>query len=301
MANVKQQLETPAIPSLGFAPAAYEQRHFSENYGSLNTYFRKMIGVLGALFGPRGGKYLNIPHGAFQDNTDQIDGSPAVAYRMRYATTDYSNGISITSKTASFTATISNGGGSAGTTLNVTAVASGTIYPSMIITGTGITANTSVSEQLTGTAGGVGTYRVSISQLVSPAVTVTGNLPSQITVSQDGIYNLQYSAQFTSTDTSPADIQVWFRINNVDIQNSASTYEIPKQKNATTPSLIILTLNYFASMNDGDFIEIMWRVQSSNVWVESFPAITASGTTPAIPGTPSIIATMTFVSNLPTV
>lgn len=299
MANVKQQLETPSIPSLGFAPEVYERRHFSENYGALNTYFRKTISVLGALFGPRGGKFLNVPHGAFQDNTDQIDGSPAVAYRMRYQTTDFSNGVTVTSKSASFTATISNGGGLAGTTMNVTAVASGTIYPSMLVTGTGITANTSVSEQLTGTTGGVGTYRVSISQLVSPAVTVTGSLPSQITVAQDGIYNLQFSAQFTSVDTLPSDIELWFRVNNVNLPNSASTYEIPARKNATTASLIILTLNYFVSLTEGDFIEIMWRVASSNVYMESFPPVTASATTPDIPGTPSVIATMTFVSNLP--
>ena len=97
MANVKQQLETPAIPSLGFAPAAYEQRHFSENYGSLNTYFRRMIGVLGALFGPQGGKYLNAPHGAFQDSTDQTAANTTTAYAVTFNTTDFSNGVTIAS------------------------------------------------------------------------------------------------------------------------------------------------------------------------------------------------------------
>jgi len=97
MANVKQQLETPAIPSLGFAPATYEQRHFSENYGSLNVYFRKMIGVLGALFGPQGGKYLNAPHGAFQDSTDQTAANTTTAYAVTFNTTDFSNGVTIAS------------------------------------------------------------------------------------------------------------------------------------------------------------------------------------------------------------
>jgi hypothetical protein len=97
MANVKQQLETPSIPSLGFAPATYEQRHFSENYGALNTYFRKLVGALGALFGPRGGKYLNIPHGAFQDSTDQTAANTTTAYAVKFNTTDFSNGVSIAS------------------------------------------------------------------------------------------------------------------------------------------------------------------------------------------------------------
>lgn len=97
MANVKQQLETPSIPSLGFAPAAYEQRHFSENYGSLNVYFRKLVGALGALFGPRGGKFLNAPHGAFQDSTDQTAANTTTAYAVTFNTTDFSNGVTIAS------------------------------------------------------------------------------------------------------------------------------------------------------------------------------------------------------------
>jgi hypothetical protein len=97
MANVKQQLETPSIPSLGFAPEVYERRHFSENYGALNTYFRKMIGVLGALFGPQGGKYLNIPHGAFHDNTDQVAANTTTAYAVAFSTTDISNGVTLAS------------------------------------------------------------------------------------------------------------------------------------------------------------------------------------------------------------
>jgi hypothetical protein len=97
MANIKQQLEVPSIPSLGFAPEGYERRHFSENYGSLNLYFRKMTSVLGALFGPRGGKNLNNPYGAFQDSTDQVAANTTTAYPVTFNTTDFSNGVTIAS------------------------------------------------------------------------------------------------------------------------------------------------------------------------------------------------------------
>jgi hypothetical protein len=97
MANIKQQLEVPSIPSLGFAPEGYERRHFSENYGSLNLYFRKMTSVLGALFGPRGGKNLNNPYGAFHDSTDQVAANTTTAYPVVFGNTDISNGVSIAS------------------------------------------------------------------------------------------------------------------------------------------------------------------------------------------------------------
>ena len=97
MANVKQQLETPSIPSLGFAPEVYERRHFSENYGALNTYFRKTISVLGALFGPQGGKFLNAPHGAFHSSIDQVAANTTTAYPVYFGTTDISNGVTVAS------------------------------------------------------------------------------------------------------------------------------------------------------------------------------------------------------------
>lgn len=93
MANVKQQLEVPSIPSLGFAPEGYERRYFAENNGALNGYFRKLISVLGSLFGPRGAKFLNNPHGEFQDTTDQVAANTTTAYPITFNTTDLSNGV----------------------------------------------------------------------------------------------------------------------------------------------------------------------------------------------------------------
>jgi len=74
---------------------------------------------------------------------------------------------------ASYTGGISNGSGVAGTVLNVTAVASGTIFIGQRVTGTGVTSNTLITGFGTG-SGGVGTYTVSISQLVGAGTTLTG-------------------------------------------------------------------------------------------------------------------------------
>lgn len=97
MANVKQQLETPFVPSLGFPPEGYERRHFNENYGALNNFFLKLVFNLGALFGPRGGKFLNIPYGAFQDSTNQTAASTTAAYPVKFNTTDFTNGVTVAS------------------------------------------------------------------------------------------------------------------------------------------------------------------------------------------------------------
>ena len=97
MANVKQQLEVPSIPSLGFAPEGYERRYFAENNGALNGYFRRLISVLGALFGPQGGKFINTPHGAFHSSIDQVAANTTTAYPVYFGTTDISNGVTVAS------------------------------------------------------------------------------------------------------------------------------------------------------------------------------------------------------------
>ena len=97
MANVKQQLEVPSIPSLGFAPEGYERRYFAENNGALNGYFRRLVSVLGALFGPQGGKFINTPHGAFHSSIDQVAANTTTAYPVYFGTTDISNGVTVAS------------------------------------------------------------------------------------------------------------------------------------------------------------------------------------------------------------
>lgn len=97
MANVKQQLEAPFVPSLGYPPEVYERRHFNENYGALNNFFLKIVFALGTLFGPRGGKFLNNPYGMFQDSTDQVAANTTTAYPVTFNTTDLSNGVTVAS------------------------------------------------------------------------------------------------------------------------------------------------------------------------------------------------------------
>ena len=75
---------------------------------------------------------------------------------------------------ASFTGAINDGSPpGAGTTMTVSAVASGTIAAGMYITGSGVAAGTTVVSQLTGTTGGVGTYQVSISQEISATALIS--------------------------------------------------------------------------------------------------------------------------------
>ena len=215
MATKQQQLEVPSIPSLGFPPEAYERRHLNENYGSLNAYFRKLTTTLGSLFGPKGGKFMNNPHGAFQDSTDQVAANTTTAYAVTFNTTDFANGVTMASN-------------------------------------------------------------------------------SRITVADAGIWNLQFSIQFTNTTSASQDVDVWFRVNGTNVANSNSRFGFAPRKGVGDPYHTIAALNYFVSLNATDYVEIMWRTTDVGVTIEQYPA----GTSPTRPAVPSAIVTMSFVSNI---
>ena len=93
--NLGQQISTPAQPNLGTPTPAYDQGFFGTSFGGLNAYFTKLTAIFAALFGQRGGKYINNPYGAFQDGTDQVAANTTTAYAITFDTTDFSNGVTL--------------------------------------------------------------------------------------------------------------------------------------------------------------------------------------------------------------
>jgi len=118
---------------------------------------------------------------------------------------------------------------------------------------------------------------------------------SEITVENAGIYNLQFSAQFQNTDTAFQDVYIWLRQNGVDIPGSTGFVSIPN-RHAGTDGHTIVGWNYFLSMAEDDYVEIYWSIPNTAVSIQH---LAASGT-PTKPSTQSVVATLSFVSALPT-
>lgn len=101
------------------------------------------------------------------------------------------------SQTAASTAIVPSGG-----FMNVTAVTSGLLNPGAVISGIGITAGNEIDVQMTGSAGGVGTYLVSVADTAGPTtITTTRNM-----------VNLLTSDSGKSFNTSGSTIEVRFRL-----------------------------------------------------------------------------------------
>lgn len=101
----------------------------------------------------------------------------------------------VTSGTSSTTGSI------AGNILTVTAVSSGTLYSGTTITGTNVASGTIVDSQISGTAGGVGTYYVNIGDQTVSSTTLTGAY-GLLTVSVAGSSNLAVGQLLTGGSAS---------------------------------------------------------------------------------------------------
>jgi len=108
-----------------------------------------------------------------------------------------------------------------------------------------------------------------------------GTPTSRVYVDTPGIYNYDMSFQLDKTSGGTGEFYIWFRLNGVDVANSASYIQI-QGNNAE----IFSSLNYFFDLNAGDYVEIMFSVSDLSVEVAAFAAAAP------VPAIPSIILTV---------
>ena len=145
--------------------------------------------------------------------------------------------------------------------------------------------------------------------------TFTANTPTQITFDQNdylngcandgtdgihvntaGIYNYQFSVQLKNTDTQIHSAWIWLRINGVDVEGTGSKFDVISSHGGT-PGFIIAACNFYVELQAGDYVEMWAAADDAAV---TFDATTASTSPFAMPSIPSVVATLSFVSSLPT-
>ena len=108
-----------------------------------------------------------------------------------------------------------------------------------------------------------------------------GSPTSRVYVDTPGIYNYDMSFQLDKTSGGTGEFYIWFRLNGVDVANSASYIQIQGNNHE-----IFSSLNYFFDLNAGDYVEIMFSVSTLSVEVAAFAAAAP------VPAIPSIILTV---------
>ena len=105
-----------------------------------------------------------------------------------------------------------------------------------------------------------------------------GGTTSQIIIAQAGLYNIACSVQITSNNAAQKSIWVWLRKNGTtNFTNSARVASI-----TLNGGYLVVTLNEVASLLAGDFIEVMYAADNTNVSISTVAATAFAPAAPAV-------------------
>lgn len=116
---------------------------------------------------------------------------------------------------------------------------------------------------------------------------------TKLKVDYSGLYNLQFSAQLINSTNDVQEVSIWFVKNGTNVAASNSEFGIKQRKSSGTASRAIAALNFFIALEKDDYVQIAWRPSDIGVSLEHF----GTQTTPDRPATPSIIATLSYLSS----
>ena len=120
---------------------------------------------------------------------------------------------------------------------------------------------------------------------------------TRITVDHPGIYSFTFSIQFSNTDSSIHDINVWLRKNDSgasgDVADSDSRFSIIARHGGIDGN-VIGTVNFVLKLATADYIELIWATANVAAYIHAEAAETSPFAHPGIPG---IICTVTQVAS----
>lgn len=125
-------------------------------------------------------------------------------------------------------------------------------------------------------------------------------------VAYSGIYNIQFSLQFSNTDSQIHEAIVWLKkkgpndVSSTNIPSTGSKFSVPN-KHGGVDGYLIAAVNFYVQLEALDTIELWWEgsaIRNSTgttdgIYIEGYAA---AGAVPAIP---SAVLTMTYVSAIP--
>jgi hypothetical protein len=122
-------------------------------------------------------------------------------------------------------------------------------------------------------------------------VTIGGN--NDILIAYAGTYHVEYSIQFENNGNSEDAIDIWVRVNGVNVANSASKFSIHR-KNGNDPGFLIAVTPLLLTCNAADRIQFEVSSSTGQTKIASYPT-QIDPTTPAIP---AVIANVQQVSSI---
>ena len=114
-----------------------------------------------------------------------------------------------------------------------------------------------------------------------------GTPTSRILIANDGVYNIQFSAQLDKTSGATGNTYIWLDINGTSVPESGGTIAVQG-----TSARTIAAWNYVVSLDAGQYFRIMWSTDDTGIRLLHNTSVSPC------PAIPSVILTVTQVNNL---
>lgn len=115
-----------------------------------------------------------------------------------------------------------------------------------------------------------------------------GSPTSRVVINTAGLYNIQFSIQFSNDNATIDNALVWLRVNGNNVANTTSWSAIPG-KHAGSDGYLITALNVFYQFAANDYFELIWMTVNGTTSIITLPASTVA---PVYPASPGIILTV---------
>jgi hypothetical protein len=126
------------------------------------------------------------------------------------------------------------------------------------------------------------------------------NSDNTATAPASGKYKIDYSLQFTNSESAPHDVFVWLRVDGVDVPDSASLFTLQQQRSVAINSYLVAYSSVLFKIEGKQKISLHWATDKAatsggtrGVHMQALPAQTTPYPRPA---NPSACGSITFVS-----
>lgn len=92
---VTNTIRPSKAPNLPIAPVSYSQQYVDQLTNAFRLYFAQLDNFTQSIGGPLGGKYLEFPHVAASDSTDQYATASDTPTIIKWNTLDYAEGFTL--------------------------------------------------------------------------------------------------------------------------------------------------------------------------------------------------------------
>lgn len=121
----------------------------------------------------------------------------------------------------------------------------------------------------------------------SNGISIVAN--SQITAIKSGVYDIQFSAQVSTTTGSDKELFIWLKKNGTNVPYSNTQVDIQGGSKKA-----VVAWNFFVALTAGQYAEIAWLTSDGNMTLLQEPENLILG----MPAIPSIILTVNEVAGL---